>query len=140
MRDHISLLVARTILPTLVKQMFAPARRDAPIRRALPHADNAQVPAAARGAEDATLMSPTNAIVEPQHYYRELRMAVTIITGADDQIADVSRHSERRHRELPYSELIKLPRLGHLLHHLAPTLSQKQSSRRQRSAPIEHPL
>jgi pimeloyl-ACP methyl ester carboxylesterase len=55
-----------------------------------------------------------------QHHYRELAMPVTIITGADDQIADVGRQSARLHRELPDSAFIALPGLGHMVHHLAP--------------------
>jgi pimeloyl-ACP methyl ester carboxylesterase len=49
-----------------------------------------------------------------------MTMPVTIITGADDQISDVGRQSERLHRELPGSEFIALPGLGHMIHHLAP--------------------
>jgi pimeloyl-ACP methyl ester carboxylesterase len=58
--------------------------------------------------------------MELQQHYRELRMPITIITGADDQIADVGRQSERLHRELLQSEFIALPGLGHMVHHLAP--------------------
>ena len=58
--------------------------------------------------------------MELQQHYRELRMPVTIITGADDQITDVGRQSERLHRELPQSEFIALLGLGHMVHHLAP--------------------
>jgi pimeloyl-ACP methyl ester carboxylesterase len=58
--------------------------------------------------------------MELQRHYRELRMPITIITGADDQIADVGRQSERLHRELPQSEFIALPELGHMVHHLDP--------------------
>lgn len=46
--------------------------------------------------------------MELQQHYRELRLPVTIITGADDQNADVGRQSERLHRELPQSEFIAL--------------------------------
>lgn len=45
---------------------------------------------------------------------------MTIITGADDQIADVGLQSERLHHELAGSEFILLPGLGHMVHHLAP--------------------
>ena len=47
-------------------------------------------------------------------------MPVTIITGADDQIADVGRQSERLHRELPQREFIALLGLGPMVHHLDP--------------------
>jgi pimeloyl-ACP methyl ester carboxylesterase len=45
---------------------------------------------------------------------------VTIFTGADDQVSDVARQSERLHRELPQSEYTALPGLGHMVHHLDP--------------------
>lgn len=62
----------------------------------------------------------TPVTVELQQHYRELRLPVVIITGADDQIADVGRQSERLHRELPDSEFIVVPHMGHMIHHLAP--------------------
>jgi pimeloyl-ACP methyl ester carboxylesterase len=62
----------------------------------------------------------TPSVMELEKQYQELRMPVTIITGADDQIVDVGRQSERLHRELPGSELILLPGLGHMVHHLDP--------------------
>jgi len=43
-----------------------------------------------------------------------------ILTGGDDQIADVGRQSKRVHEEVPQSELTVLPGLGHMVHHLAP--------------------
>jgi hypothetical protein len=49
-----------------------------------------------------------------------LTMPVTIINGADDQIADVGRQSARLHAELTGSEFIVLRGLGHMIHHLAP--------------------
>jgi pimeloyl-ACP methyl ester carboxylesterase len=58
--------------------------------------------------------------MELHHHYSELKMPITIITGADDQIADVGRQSERLHRELPQSEFNAVPGLGHMVHHLAP--------------------
>jgi pimeloyl-ACP methyl ester carboxylesterase len=69
-------------------------------------------------AEDAALMTPS--VMELEHHYGELTVPVTIITGADDQVSDVGRQSERLHRELPGSEFIALPGLGHMIHHLAP--------------------
>ncbi len=118
MRHTISPLVARAILPALVKQMFAPADVTHDFDERFPKAMMLRPLQLRAAAEDAALMTP--AVVELQHHYRELRMPLTIITGADDQIADVGRHSERLHRELPHSELITLRGLGHMVHHLAP--------------------
>src|SRR4051812_36406104 len=69
-------------------------------------------------AEDAALMTP--AVIELEQHYRELKLPVVILTGGDDQIADVGRQSRRLHEEIPQSELTVLPGLGHMVHHLAP--------------------
>lgn len=62
----------------------------------------------------------TPSVMKLRRHYRHLTMPVTIITGADDQIADVDRQSARLHNELPGSEFIALPSLGHMVHYLAP--------------------
>jgi pimeloyl-ACP methyl ester carboxylesterase len=58
--------------------------------------------------------------MELQEHYRDLKLPVVILTGGDDQIADVDRQSKRLHKEIPQSELTVLPGLGHMVHHLAP--------------------
>jgi pimeloyl-ACP methyl ester carboxylesterase len=118
MRHTISPLVARAILPGLIKQMFAPAEAPERFERLFPKEMMLRPSQLRAAAEDAALMTPS--VMELQHHYSELRMPVTIITGADDQIADVGRQSQRLHRELPQSEFITLPGLGHMVHHLAP--------------------
>ena len=62
----------------------------------------------------------TPSVMELEEHYGELTVPVTIITGADDQVSDVGRQSERLHRELPGSRFVALPGLGHMIHHLAP--------------------
>jgi pimeloyl-ACP methyl ester carboxylesterase len=118
MRYTISPLIARALLPGLIKQMFAPAEVPERFERLFPKEMMLRPSQLRAAAEDAALMTPS--VMELQHHYRELQMPITIITGADDQIADVSRQSERLHRELPHSEFIELPDLGHMIHHLAP--------------------
>lgn len=132
MRHTISPLVARAILPGLVKQMFAPA--DVPPRfdELFPKEMMLRPVQLRAAAEDAALMTPT--VIELQEHYRELGMPVTIITGADDQIADVGRQSARLHRELPHSEFITLPGLGHMVHHLAPDAVSQAIERAARRA------
>ena len=58
--------------------------------------------------------------MELEQHYLELKLPVVIVTGGDDQIADVERQSKRLHEEIPQSELTALPGLGHMVHHLAP--------------------
>src|SRR3954462_1397486 len=62
----------------------------------------------------------TPSVMDLEQHYRELRLPVVILTGGDDQIADVDRQSKRLHAEIPQSELTVLPGLGHMVHHLAP--------------------
>jgi pimeloyl-ACP methyl ester carboxylesterase len=117
MRYTVSPLVARAMLPGMIKQMFAPAEVPERFEREFPKALMLRPLQLRAAAEDAALMRPSAMGLEG--HYRELTMPVTIITGADDQIADVGRQSARLHQELPHSELIVLPGLGHMIHHLA---------------------
>ena len=118
MRYTISPLVTRALLPGLIEQMFAPAEVPERFESQFPKELMLRPSQLRASAEDAALMTPS--VMELQHRYRELRAPMTIIAGADDQIADVGRHSERLHRDLPQSEFIALPGLGHMVHHLAP--------------------
>src|SRR3954453_20764623 len=78
-------------------------------------------------AEDAALMTPV--VMELEQHYRELTLPVVILTGGDDQIADVDRQSKRLHHEIPQSEFTALPGLGHMVHHLAPDAAIKAIDR-----------
>ena len=62
----------------------------------------------------------TPAVMDLRNHYSELKLPVVILTGADDQIVDISRQSVRLSEELPQSEVIVLPGLAHIIHHLAP--------------------
>jgi len=134
MRYTVSPLIARLILPGLFKTMFAPA--DVPKRfdEQMPKELMLRPSQLRAAAEDAALMTPV--VVELQEHYRDLTLPVVIITGADDQIADVGRQSERLHRELPHSEFIAVPGMGHMIHHLAPdqvVRAVEHASRRERA-------
>jgi pimeloyl-ACP methyl ester carboxylesterase len=118
MRYTVSPFVARAILPGLIKRVFQPAPVPERFEREFPKALMLRPSQLRAAAEDAALMTPS--VMELERHYRELDVPITIITGADDQIADVSRQSARLHRELPDSEFIALPGLGHMIHHLAP--------------------
>ncbi|ACL62781.1 alpha/beta fold hydrolase [Methylobacterium nodulans] len=118
LRYTVSPLLSRLILPGLIKAMFAPA--DVPERfdEQMPKELMLRPSQLRAAAEDAALMTPVT--IELREHYRDLKLPVVIITGADDQIADVARQSERLHRELPHSEFIVVPGQGHMIHHLAP--------------------
>lgn len=118
MRYTVSPPLARAMLPRMIKRMFGPAAVPERFDRLFPKELAVRPLQLRAAAEDAALMIPC--AMELQHHYRELTVPVTIITGADDQISDVARQSERLHRELPQSEYIALPGLGHMIHHLNP--------------------
>jgi pimeloyl-ACP methyl ester carboxylesterase len=118
LRYTVSPVVGRVLLPGMIKGMFAPAAVPGRFDRQFPK-DLMLRPLQLRAsAEDAALMTPS--VMELQEHYSELKLPVVIITGADDQIADMGRQSERLHRELPGSEFIVVPGMGHMIHHLAP--------------------
>jgi pimeloyl-ACP methyl ester carboxylesterase len=118
MRYTVSPLVAHAVLPGMIKRVFQPALVPERFEREFPKALMLRPLQLRAAAEDAALMTPSAMGLEG--HYRDLTMPVTIITGADDQIADVGRQSARLHDELPGSEFIVLPGLGHMIHHLAP--------------------
>jgi pimeloyl-ACP methyl ester carboxylesterase len=118
MRHTISPLAGRLMLPGLIRKMFDPAPVTERFDELMPKEMMLRPSQLRASSEDAALMIP--AAADLQHRYRELKVPVVIVTGADDQIADVGRQSERLHHELPGSELMSIPGLGHMIHHLAP--------------------
>ncbi|MXQ12202.1 alpha/beta fold hydrolase [Microvirga makkahensis] len=118
MRHTVSPLVARAILPGMIKHMFQPAPVPERFEREFPKALMLRPLQLRASAEDAALMTPS--VMDLEQHYRDLAVPVTLITGADDKVSDVDRQSARLHRELPHSAFIALPGLGHMIHHLAP--------------------
>src|SRR3954451_5034749 len=118
LRHTISPPLSRLLLPGGIRAMFAPAPVPEHFDRLFPKELMLRPLQLRASAEDAALMTP--AVMELEQHYRELKLPVVILTGGDDQIADVGRQSERLHQEISQSELIVLPGLGHMVHHLAP--------------------
>jgi pimeloyl-ACP methyl ester carboxylesterase len=118
MRHTISPPLARLMLPGGIRAMFAPASVPEHFDRLFPKALMVRPIQLRASAEDAALMTPS--VMELEQHYRELKMPVVILTGGDDKIVDVDRQSRRLHKEIPQSEFIALPGLGHMVHHLAP--------------------
>src|SRR3954465_10608447 len=118
LRHTISPPLARLMLPGGIRAMFAPAPVPAHFDRLFPKELMVRPIQLRASMEDAALMTPS--AMELQEHYRDLKLPVVILTGGDDQIADVGRQSKRLHEEIPQSEFIALPGLGHMVHHLAP--------------------
>jgi pimeloyl-ACP methyl ester carboxylesterase len=118
MRHTVSPMIGRALQPAMIKAMFAPAPVTERFDREFPKAMMLRPLQLRASAEDAVLMTPVT--VELEKHYRDLKLPVVIIVGGDDQIADVDRQSKRLHSELPDSELIVVPGMGHMIQHLAP--------------------
>jgi pimeloyl-ACP methyl ester carboxylesterase len=118
MRYTVSPLLGRLLLPPLIRKLFEPAPVPERFDRLFPTAMTLRPSHLRASAADTALMVP--AAAELQARYRELKMPVTIMTGADDQVVDAGRQSRRLHAELSQSRFISLPGLGHMVHHLAP--------------------
>ena len=118
LRHTVSPAIARIMLPGAIRAMFEPAPVPEHFDRLFPKELMLRPLQIRASAEDAALMTP--AVMELEQHYRELTMPVVILTGGDDQIVDVGRQSRRLHEEIPQSEFIALPGLGHMVHHLAP--------------------
>jgi len=118
LRHTISPPLARLMLPAGIRAMFAPAPVPEHFDRLFPKELMVRPIQLRAAVEDAALMTP--AVMELEQHYRELKLPVVILTGGDDQIVDVSRQSRRLHEEIPQSEFVALPGLGHMVHHLAP--------------------
>jgi pimeloyl-ACP methyl ester carboxylesterase len=118
MRYTITPPLARLIAPKLIRRIFAP--RPVPRR----FAENFPLELALRpwqlraSAEEVGFMIPWAAA--HQKRYRDLRLPVTIITGDEDHIITGARQSMRLHRDIPHSDLIVLPGIGHMVHYFAP--------------------
>jgi pimeloyl-ACP methyl ester carboxylesterase len=69
-------------------------------------------------AAETALMIPTAMALASR--YRELKMPVMIMDGADDRHLDAHLHSGGLHKELPQSELWLVPGAGHMVHHSVP--------------------
>jgi pimeloyl-ACP methyl ester carboxylesterase len=106
------------MLPAGIRAMFEPAPVPEHFDRLFPKELMLRPIQLRASAEDAALMTP--AVMELEQHYRDLTLPVVILTGGDDQIADVDRQSKRLHQEISQSELTVLPGLGHMVHHLAP--------------------
>ena len=87
LRHTISPPLSRLMLPAGIRAMFAPASVPERFDRLFPKELMVRPIQLRASAEDAALMTPS--AMELQEHYRELKLPVVILTGGDDQIADV---------------------------------------------------
>ena len=117
LRYTLAPLIGRMLWPALVKRMFSPAEvperfRDLPVWMTL-----RPTQLAAAASESAQMIPAAKRL---SRRYHELTMPVAVIAGKGDLIARPDRHAERFHEDVPHSELIVEPQLGHMPHYARP--------------------
>ncbi|MDB5728739.1 MAG: alpha/beta hydrolase [Noviherbaspirillum sp.] len=118
MRYTVSPLIGRAIWPAMLKKIFLPSKIPERFTRLFPVWMTLRPSQLRASAMETALMIPEAATLSKR--YREMRMPIVIMSGADDVHVTARRHSERLHAELPHSELLLAPGVGHMVHHVVP--------------------
>lgn len=118
MRYTVTAVASRATMSGAVKAMFLPNKVPPEFFATLSREMMLRPSQLRANAEDAAFMIP--AAVASSARLKELRLPVTIIAGADDKVVDTAAHSSRLHREVPGSELIEVPSVGHMVHYAVP--------------------
>lgn len=117
MRYTVTALTARATLKGVVKGMFAPCDIPPDFFDIVSREMMLRPSQIGANAEDAAFMMPAAASLAAR--YAQLRIPVTIIAGAADRVVDPQAHSVRLHGDIPESELVVLPDVGHMVHFAA---------------------
>ena len=117
MRYTVTALTGRAALPGLVKVMFHPKPVPEEFFTTLSREMMLRPLQLRANSEDAAFMMPAAKALSQR--YSKLKMPITIIAGAQDEVVNVQAHSTRLHQELPQSELHVVPDTGHMVHYVA---------------------
>lgn len=117
LRYTVTALAARAALDGVVKGMFAPVDVPADFFDVQAREMMLRPSQIGANAQDAAYMMPAAASLAKR--YRELRMPVTIMAGAQDGVVDPEAHSVRLHEDIAHSDLAVLPGCGHMVHYVA---------------------
>ena len=113
----ISPLLGKLLQPRLFKGMFAPL--PVPASFTLGSAPNMSVrPGQIRAASQDGVAMISSAI-SMRYRYQELTMPVVIMAGAKDGVVNV-KQPHRLHAQIPHSNLLMVPGVGHMLHYAVP--------------------
>lgn len=118
MRYTVSAVLARAILPAILRQMFHPRRVAPEFGAAVPASMIVRPWQLRASAEESWLMRSNADGLAPR--YRALTLPVEIFAGTADRVVQQTDQSPRLHEELPHSALHLLPGEGHMLHYAAP--------------------
>lgn len=118
MRYTISPLLGRISWPAMVRKLFTPAETAPRFKNEYPVWMGLRPGQLRATTEEIALMIPAAAQLSKR--YHELTLPITIMAGAADLHVLPKLHSERLHNELPQSELILVPDVGHMIQHTVP--------------------
>lgn len=136
MRYTISPLIGRAIWPAMVRKVFAPAKTTARFKNEFPVWMALRPSQLRASAAETAMMIPSADKLSAR--YRELRMPVVIMSGASDLHVISRLHSERLHKQLPQSELMLIPKVGHMIQHLAPHQVMSAIDKATQTRPLKH--
>lgn len=118
MRYTVSPLIGRMIWPAMLRKIFGPSKTPDRFKNRFPVWMTLRPNQLRASASETALMIPSAGKLSSR--YRELGMPVVIMSGTDDRHVIPKLHSERLHRELPQSDLVMAPGVGHMIQHLVP--------------------
>jgi pimeloyl-ACP methyl ester carboxylesterase len=110
-------LIGAAAKPAMEEKIFAPAPVSAGWRKEFPFEMTLRPSQIRAAAADATVMIPAAATLAER--LPRLRVPLTIIAGASDEIVDPEAQSARLAREVDGSELLLIPEAGHMVQHTA---------------------
>ena len=115
-RYSISPIASRLLWPLMLKKLFGPQPVPAKFS-GFPEAMAVRPSQIRASAGESALMIPD--AFRARGSYRELRMPVAIIAGAEDRLIDPEAQSARLHREIPHSSFDRIRGAGHMVHQTA---------------------
>jgi pimeloyl-ACP methyl ester carboxylesterase len=118
MRYTISPPLTRLFMPLALRRLFSPAPITERFKEGFPKSFSARPVQIRAESEDAVWMIVS--AMTQQARYGELKLPIVIVAGDGDKMVNIDRQSRRFHDEIPQSELIVLPGVGHMAHHTAP--------------------
>jgi pimeloyl-ACP methyl ester carboxylesterase len=118
LRHTVTAVSARLLMGRTARAMFKPQPVPAHFFPTLSREMMLRPSQLRANAEDATAMVPQAQALSRN--YSQLRMPVTLMVGEQDAVVDRESHTQRLHAQLSGSELLTVPRVGHMLHYSTP--------------------
>src|SRR3954467_14566514 len=118
LRHTVSPLLGAALMPLVVRGMFAPLPVPERFREGFPYGMAVRPSQIRAEAQDGSTMAAGVAAMRDR--YRDLRMPVVIVAGAEDKVVGVGRHPVRPREQIPHADLRLVPGAGHMVHYAVP--------------------